>query len=80
MKFKQRLSTRGYPKTIIEGSLQLCLQASALTQKKKDNERILPGVTTYHSAVSNLKQILIEQWSLTQNQSLLKTIYLRNLR
>ena len=47
---------------------------SALTQKKKANERILPFVTTYHSAMSNLKQTLMEQWSLIQNQPLLKTI------
>ena len=71
MKFKQRLRTRDYPNTVIERSL------SALTQKKKANERILPFVTTYHPAVNNLKQTLMEQWSLIQNQPLLKTIYLK---
>ena len=50
---------------------------SALTQKKKANDRILPFVTTYHPAVNNLKQTLMEQWSLIQNQPLLKTIYLK---
>ena len=37
---------------------------------------ILPFVTMYRPAVSNLKQTLMEQWSLIQNQPLLKTIYL----
>ena len=80
MKFKQCLRTRSYPKTIIERSLSgltLPLSPSALTQKIKANERILPFVTTYHPAESNLKQTLIEQWSLIQNQPLLKTIYLK---
>ena len=64
MKFKQRLRTRGYPKTIIERSLSgvnFASRPSALTQKKKAKERILPFVTSYHAAVSNLKQILMEQ-------------------
>ena len=32
-------------------------------------------VTTYHLGVKNLKQILMQKWSLIQNQQLLKTIY-----
>ena len=80
MKFKQHLRTRGYPKTVIEGSfsgVNFAARPSALIQKKKANERILPFVTTYHSAVDNLKQTLMEQWSLIQNQPLLKTVYLK---
>ena len=80
VKFKQRLRTRGYPNTVIERSLSevhFADRPSALTQKKKANERILPFVTTYHPAVNNLKQTLMEQWSLIQNQPLLKTIYLK---
>ena len=80
VKFKQRLRTCGYPKTIIERSLSrvnFAARPSALTLKKKANERILPFVATYHPAVSNLKQTLMEQWNLIQNQSLLKTIYLK---
>ena len=79
MKFKQRLRTRGYPNTVIERSLSevnFAARPSALTQKKKA-KRILPFVTTYHPAVNNLKQTLMEQWSLMQNQPLLKTIYLK---
>ena len=80
VKFKQRLRTRGYPNTVIERSLSevnFANRPSALTQKKKANERILPFVTTYHPAVNNLKQTLMEQWSLIQNLPLLKTIYLK---
>ena len=78
MKFKQRLQARGYPKTLVERSLSgvtFASRQSALTKKKNDNERLLPFVTTYQPAIKNLKQILMEQWSLIQNQPLLKTIY-----
>ena len=77
MKFKQHLKTRGYPKTVIERSLSVVNFAdkpSALTQKKKAKERILPFVTKYHPAVNNPKQTLTKHCSLTQNQPLLKTI------
>ena len=81
VKFKQHLRTRGrYPKTVIERSfsgVNFAVRPSALTQKKKANERILPFVTTYYSAMDNLKQTLMELWSLIQNQPLLKTIYLK---
>ena len=79
MKFKQHLRKCSYPKTIIErflsGAVNFAARPSALTQKAK--EKILPFVTTYHPAMSNLKQTLMEQWSLIQNQPLLKTIYLK---
>ena len=64
VKFKQRLQARGYPQNIIERSLSevnFASRQSALTQKKKSHERILPFVTTYHPAVKNVKQILMEQ-------------------
>jgi len=80
VKFKQHLRTRGYPKTVIERSfsgVNFAARPSALTQKKMANERILPFVTTYYSAVDNFKQTLMELWSLIQNQPLLKTIYLK---
>ena len=79
-KFKQHLRTRGYPKTVIERSLSginFADRPSALKQKKKAEERILPFVTTYHPAVNNLKQTLMEQWGLIHNHLLLKTIYLK---
>ena len=80
VKFKQHLRIRCYPKTVIERSFSgvtFAARPSALTQKKKANERILPFVTTYHPAVDNLKPTLMEQWSLIKNQPLLKTIYLK---
>jgi len=64
VKFKQRLRIHGYPKTTIERSLSgvnFASRPSALKQKKKANERILPFVTTYNPAVRNLKQSLMEQ-------------------
>ena len=54
MKFKQHLRARGSPKTVIERSfsgVNFAARPSALTQKKKAKERILPFVTTYYSAV-----------------------------
>ena len=78
VKFKQRLKARGYPENTIERSLSevnFASRQSALKQKKKSHERILPFVTTYHPAVKNVKQILMEQWSLIQDQPLLKTIF-----
>ena len=78
MKFKQRLKARGYPENTIERSMSevnFASRQSALTQKKKSHERILPFVTTYHPAVKNVKQILMEQWRLIQDQPLLKTIF-----
>ena len=82
MTFKQHLRTRGYPKTVIErflSGVNFAARLSALAQKKKAKERILPFVTTYHPAVNNLKQTLKEQWILIENQPLLKTIYLKPL-
>ena len=48
----------------------------ALTQKKKANERILPFVTMYHPAVSNLKQVLMEQCMESQAKSAFAENYL----
>ena len=70
-------SKEKYSKMKVFSGVNFAARPSALTQKRKANERILPFVTTYHSAMSNLKQTLMEQWSLIQNQPLLKTIYLK---
>jgi hypothetical protein len=48
---------------------------SALQQKTKSNKQILPFVTTYHPAVRNLKNILMLNWDLIQNQPLLNSIF-----
>ena len=39
--------------------------------------RILSFVITYHPAVKNLTQKMLERWSLMKIQPLLKTIYLK---
>ena len=90
VKFKQHLRMRGYPKTVIErflSGVNCADRPSALTQKKKAKERILPYYTSvtagwYYVPPSSEqpqtnKQTLMEQWSLIQNQPLLKTIYLK---
>ena len=38
---------------------------------------LLPFVTTYHPAVQDLKKTLMANWSLIENQPLLKTIFKR---
>ena len=48
---------------------------SALQQQKKTRKQILPFVTTYHPSVRNLKNILMQNWNLIQNQPLLKNIF-----
>ena len=47
----------------------------ALLQKQKENKGILPFVTQHHPAVPNLKQILMKEWYLIEQQPLLKEIY-----
>ena len=39
----------------------------------------MPFATKYHPAVGNLRQILMEHWSLIHNQPLLKTIFTKPL-
>ena len=75
----RRPEARGYPKNLIDGTLsevKFSGRSSALRkQTKKIHERIMPFVTTYHPAVKNLKQLLMQEWSLIQNQPLLKNIF-----
>jgi len=77
--FKTRLETRGYPKSLIEKTLlevSFAGQQSALKKQTKQTKgKIMPFVTTYHPGLNNLKEILMQNWSLIQNQPLLKTIY-----
>ena len=70
--FKVRLKARGYLKSDIERSLSevnFALRQSALKQAQKTHDEILPFDTTHHHhpAVRNLKQIVMENWSLIQN-------------
>ena len=77
--FKTRLEARGYPKSLIEKTLSevsfAARQSTLKKQTKKTKGKILPFVTAYHPGVKNLKQILMQEWNLIQNQPLLKTIY-----
>ena len=70
---------RGYPKSLIEKTLSevsfAARQSTLKKQTKKTKGKILPFVTAYHPGVKNLKQILMQEWNLIQNQPLLKTIY-----
>ena len=69
----KRVVRKHHRKVSVRG--QLCLLTIVLkhTQKPKGHERLLPFVTTYHLAVKNLKQMLMEQWSLIHNQPSLET-------
>ena len=76
--FKLRLKARGYPNNFIERSLtgvRFEDRRLALQQRKKTQTKILPFVTTYHPAVRGLKEILMNNWVIIQNQPLLKNIY-----
>ena len=48
----------------------------ALLQKPQESKRILPFVTQYHPAMTNLKQILMKDWHLKKRQPLAQ----RNLK
>ena len=76
--FKSRLIMRGYPHKMIQTTLSevnFTKRQSDLQQKKKTRKQILPFVTTYHPSVRNLKNILMQNWNLIQNQPLLKSIF-----
>ena len=76
--FKSRLTARSYPYKMIQTTLSEVTFAgrqSALQQTGKARNQILPFFTTYHPSVGNLKNILMLNWDLIQNQPLLKTIF-----
>ena len=75
LNFKMQLEARGYPKNLIDGTLS---EVNFLRkQTKTTHKRIIPFVTTYHPAVKNLKQLLMQEWSI-HNQPMLKNIILQN--
>ena len=76
--FKAHLLQRGYPEDLINTTLSEVNfkdRKLALQQKPKTNQRILPFVTQYQPSVPNLKQILIKNWHLIEQQPLLSEIY-----
>ena len=78
--FKIRLEARGHPKSLIEKKISevsfAARQSTPEKQTKKTKGNILPFVIAYHPGVNNLKQILMQEWNLIQNQPMLKTIYI----
>ena len=76
--FKAHLLQRGYPEDLINTTLSEVNfkdRKLALQQKPKTNQRILPFVTQYQPSVLNLKQILMKNWHLIEQQPLLSEIY-----
>ena len=53
---------------------------SALQNKQKAGERVLPFVTEYRPSVPYLKNILMSKWHLIENQPLLTQHEILNLR
>ena len=76
--FKSGLITRQYPHEMLQTTLSevnFAKRQSAPQQKKKTRKQMLPFVTTYHPSVRNLKNTLMQNWNLIQNQPLLKNIF-----
>ena len=76
--FKAHLPQRGYPEDLINTTLSEVNfkdRKLALQQKPKTNLRILPFVTQYQPSVPHLKQILMKNWHLIEQQPLLSEIY-----
>ena len=74
--FKIRLIDRGYPQTMIKNLLsdiKFTERESALMKHKE--KEILPFVTQYQPSVSTLKEVLMKNWNLMQNQPLLRQIF-----
>ena len=77
--FKERLTDRGYPQTMIENLLSgtkfIERESALLKHNNKEEKEILPFVTQYQPAVSTLKEVLMKKWNLIQNQPLLRQIF-----
>ena len=76
--FKAHLLQRGYPEdliTTILSEVNFKDRKLAFQQKPKTNQRISPFVTQYQPSVPNLKQILMKNWHLIEQQPLLSGIY-----
>lgn len=76
--FKSHLIERGYPENLIITTLSEVIfedRKLALQKKQKENKRILPFVTPYQPSVPNLKQILMKNLYLIEQQPLWKEIF-----
>ena len=76
--FEERLCNRGYPTTLVGKILtevQFSDRTKALRNKTKKAKEILPFVTTYNPATTNLKKILMKHWHIIQQQPKLAHIF-----
>ena len=73
------MRVRGYPDNLVNKVLAVVKfteRKSALQQKpQKVQNGLMPFVTQYNLSVPNLKNILMNEWHLIQNQPLLREIY-----
>jgi len=71
----KNLIERGYPETLVSTTLAEITfeeRKPAPQQKRKQDTRILPFVTPHRPSVPDLKQILMQNWHLIQQQQLLR--------
>ena len=73
--FKTRLKACGYPKNLIDGILSEVKFSGRQSALRKQTKVSRGNNTTYHPAAKNLKQLLMQEWSLIHNQPMLKNIY-----
>ena len=77
-KFKKHLMERGYPQNFINNALsevKFEQRTQALLLRNETKKTILPFITRYHPAVSNLKETFTRKWYLIQQQPLLNRIF-----
>lgn len=75
---QQRLCNRGYPMTLVHkilSEVQFSITTKTLHNKTKKVKEILPFVTTYNTAISNLKKVLMKNWHTIQQQPRLTHIF-----
>ena len=78
--FKKHLLDRGYPQNLIDrilSEIEFTGRTTALKQSNEERKEILPFVTQYQPSISNLKEALLKNWHLIQNQALLRQIFKR---
>ena len=77
--FKTRLKNRGYPNEFLEKHLfEVNFKDRKRSLENKENstkKKIMPFVTQYHTALPNLKNILMGKRHLIPNQPHLKEIF-----
>jgi len=78
-KFKSRPLARGYPKNLIEtllSDIKFTLRKGiGATSKHESRKELKPFVAQYQPQEPNLKNVLMEEWHLIQNQPSLRQIF-----